>query len=155
MSRLPPEPPSAEITPPELYARRREFLKNTALFAGTAAVVGTGLLRLLGWPRGSRPTEAELSTPGPRPLWSPTAPTPTYTLTDPLTPYDDVTTYNNFYELGVQKFEPSERAGTLKPRPWTVAIEGEVKKPGRFDLDTLLGWFALEERVYRMRCVEA
>jgi methionine sulfoxide reductase catalytic subunit len=155
MSRLPKEPPSAEITPPELYARRREFLKNTALFAGTAAAVGTGLLRLIGGPRGSRPApETELLTPGPRPVWSAAAPSPTYSLTDPLTPYDDVTTYNNYYELGLQKSEPSERAGSLKPRPWTVAIEGEVNKPGRFDLDTLLGGFSLEERVYRMRCVE-
>src|SRR5580692_1145531 len=98
MSRLPPEPPSSEITPLELYVRRREFLKNTALFAGTAAAVGTGLLRLLGGPRGGRAVaSAEPLAFGPRPRLSAAAPTPTYTLTDPPTSFEDVTTYNNFY----------------------------------------------------------
>jgi sulfoxide reductase catalytic subunit YedY len=156
MPPLPPEPPSSEITPLALYLRRREFLKNTALVTGTAAAVGAGLLRLVGGPRGSRPAAvAEPLATGPRPFFSAAAPAPTYTVDDPLTPYDDVTTYNNFYEFGFKKSDPSENAGTLHPRPWTVAIEGEVNKPGRVDLDTLLGWFPLEERVYRMRCVEA
>ena len=71
------------------------------------------------------------------------------------TPYDQVTAYNNYYELGLDKSDPQRNAGTLRSRPWTVAIEGEVKNPQVVDLDTLLGWFPLEERVYRMRCVEA
>src|SRR5262249_12064567 len=71
------------------------------------------------------------------------------------TPYRDVTTYNNFYEFGVEKSDPAEYAGTLRTRPWTVSIEGEVAKPQVVDIDRLLGWFPLEERVYPMRCVEA
>jgi methionine sulfoxide reductase catalytic subunit len=72
-----------------------------------------------------------------------------------MTPYKDVTTYNNFYEFGLDKSDPAANAHTLKPRPWTVRIEGEVRKPLVIDMEQLLKWFPLEERVYRMRCVEA
>jgi sulfoxide reductase catalytic subunit YedY len=78
-----------------------------------------------------------------------------YTVDEAQTSYRDVTTYNNFYEFGTDKAEPSANAGTLRPRPWKVAIEGEVHKPQRLSIETLLDWFKLEERVYRMRCVEA
>ena len=156
MSRLPKEPPAAEITPEILYLRRRELIKNTALFAGTSAVLGAGLLRLLGGPRATvtRPELKALPLPSGAPTMS-EEPSPLYTAADPQTPYQAVTTYNNFYELGLSKSAPSQHAGKLKPRPWTVTVEGEVKKEQRLDLDTLLGWFKLEERVYRMRCVEA
>jgi sulfoxide reductase catalytic subunit YedY len=72
-----------------------------------------------------------------------------------MTPLADVTSYNNFYEFGTEKGDPAANAGTLRPRPWTVAIEGEVERPQVVDIDQLLKWFPLEERVYRMRCVEA
>jgi sulfoxide reductase catalytic subunit YedY len=72
-----------------------------------------------------------------------------------MTPNRDVTTYNNFYEFGTDKSDPAENARTLKPRPWPVSIEGEVRKPLTIDIDQLLTWFPIEERVYRMRCVEA
>jgi sulfoxide reductase catalytic subunit YedY len=71
------------------------------------------------------------------------------------TPERDVTTYNNFYEFGTDKSDPSANAHTLRPRPWTVSITGEVNKPAEVDIDQLLRWFTPEERVYRMRCVEA
>ena len=71
------------------------------------------------------------------------------------TPYKDITTYNNFYELGTDKSDPAANAHLLKTRPWTVAFEGEIAKPQVIDIDTLLGRFPLEERVYRLRCVEA
>ncbi|KYF68015.1 sulfoxide reductase catalytic subunit YedY, partial [Sorangium cellulosum] len=71
------------------------------------------------------------------------------------TDYEAIVTYNNFYELGLSKSEPSKNAGRLRLRPWAVACEGEIEKPAVIDLDTLLTWFPLEERVYRMRCVEA
>src|SRR5262249_48713599 len=74
---------------------------------------------------------------------------------EPRTSLDDVTTYNNFYEFGTDKADPARNAGTLRPRPWTVSIEGEVARPQVVDIDTLIGWFPPEERVYRMRCVEA
>ena len=74
---------------------------------------------------------------------------------DPLTPYESVTTYNNFYEFGTDKRDPSQNAGTLRPRPWTVEVGGEVHQPGTFDVDELIRRFPPEERVYRLRCVEA
>ena len=151
---LPKEPPAAEITSQAVYQRRREFLKNTALFTGTAAAMGAGLVALL--PKGRAPAAPPVELPRVQPvLRTGASPPRVYTLSEPPTSYEDITSYNNFYELGYEKNEPAERAGTLKPRPWTVAIEGEVKKEQRVDIDTLLGWFGLEERVYRMRCVEA
>jgi sulfoxide reductase catalytic subunit YedY len=78
-----------------------------------------------------------------------------HTVPEPATPYEDVTNYNNYYELGLSKSDPAELAGSLKPRPWSVRISGHVPKPQTLDIDTLIRWFGLEERVYRMRCVEA
>jgi sulfoxide reductase catalytic subunit YedY len=155
MARLPKEPPSAEITPEALYQRRREFLKNTALFAGTAAAMGAGLLKLAhGPPQAKAVAEPAPLPSGPEPgARAPSGRGP-FDTDEPRTPFADITTYNNFYELGLAKSAPSENAGTLRLRPWTVAIEGEVKKPQILDLDAILGWFPLEERVYRMRCVE-
>lgn len=75
--------------------------------------------------------------------------------TEELTPYEAVTRYNNFYEFGTGKEDPAKQAKDFKPRPWTVTIEGEVAKPGRYDLDDLIRPHALEERIYRLRCVEA
>ena len=77
------------------------------------------------------------------------------TLSDKLTPFKDVTGYNNFYEFGTSKESPAENAGSLKTRPWTITVEGEVKKPKVFDIDELLKLAPLEERIYRLRCVEA
>jgi sulfoxide reductase catalytic subunit YedY len=71
-----------------------------------------------------------------------------------LTSSGDATTYNNYYEFGTDKTDPGENAKTLKPRPWSVAIEGEVKKPKTFDIDSLLKLAPMEDRVYRLRCVE-
>ena len=71
-----------------------------------------------------------------------------------LTPYADVTGYNNFYEFGTDKSDPAENAHTLKPRPWTLVIDGEVGKPQRLGLDDLLKLAPMEERIYRLRCVE-
>ena len=144
MSKLPPEPPGREVTPEALYRRRREFLKSTALFTGTAAALGTGLHLL------SRSPSAA----------APAAPAPGSTvraapLEEALTPFEDVTTYNNFYEFGLDKSDPAREAHTLRPHPWAVRIEGEVREPRTVDVDTLKSWFPLEERIYRMRCVEA
>jgi sulfoxide reductase catalytic subunit YedY len=155
MSKRNQEPSSAEITPESIYRGRRAFLKNAALFTATAAGVGGGLLTLVGG--GGRKKRAESP-----PTEAPLLPEPSgsgslrrYELDEAMTPFDDVTTYNNFYEFGTSKSDPAEYAATLRTRPWTVAIEGEVKKPQRIDIDALLRWFPLEERVYRMRCVEA
>jgi methionine sulfoxide reductase catalytic subunit len=78
-----------------------------------------------------------------------------YRSDEPTTPEEAVTSYNNFYEFGTDKSDPAAYAHTLKPHPWTLRVVGEVHKPLVTDIDQLLTWFPLEERVYRMRCVEA
>ncbi len=78
-----------------------------------------------------------------------------YTSTEALTPHKDVTTYNNFYEFGTGKGDPIRNAHTLRTDPWSVVIEGEVAKPGRYHLEDILKPHAMEERIYRLRCVEA
>ena len=74
---------------------------------------------------------------------------------EPPNSYEDITTYNNFYEFGLDKADPSERSGSFKPRPWSVEIAGEAAKTGRYTLEDILKPHALEERIYRFRCVEA
>jgi sulfoxide reductase catalytic subunit YedY len=148
------EPRSSEITPEELYLRRRQFMKNTALAVATAGGVGTALLGLLGDSARPRIDEAPAA-PAAKPLSPAKRSAQTDARVDPPTPFADITTYNNYYELGLDKSDPAENAGTLKLRPWTIAVSGECNKPQTIDLDTLLTWFPLEERIYRMRCVEA
>jgi sulfoxide reductase catalytic subunit YedY len=77
-----------------------------------------------------------------------------FSTTEKLTPYKDVTTYNNFYEFGTQKDQPAQLARNFKTRPWTLTIDGDVAKPLTLDLDAILKLAPLEERIYRMRCVE-
>jgi sulfoxide reductase catalytic subunit YedY len=161
MARTFPEPPAAEITPQPLYLRRREFIQNGALFLGTSTLVGGGLLLLThNTPTASKPPAAQTVVTGPvdagvSPVGGGTY-SRTYNVDEKQSSYEDATGYNNFYEFGTGKGDPSRNAPkTLRPRPWTVAIEGEVKKPQVVDIDRLLSWFPLEERVYRMRCVEA
>jgi methionine sulfoxide reductase catalytic subunit len=151
VSRAPGEPKPSEITPEPVYLRRRELIKNVALTAGTAATVGGGLLALLG--DSSRPRREPSAMPA-RALAIASRPIASAGPDDPPTPYDAITTYNNYYELGTDKGDPAQNGNYLRPRPWTVAIEGEVD-PRVLDLDTILSWFPLQERVYRMRCVEA
>jgi len=153
MSDTGPRPPKDEITPEPLFLRRREFLKDSLLFTATSVGVGLGLTSLL---KGGR------SEPAPSPAAeAPAAPgleiagRSALSTTEPQTPLRDVTTYNNFYEFGVEKDEPSRRAKDFRTHPWTVTVDGEVAKPVTVDVDQLVRWFPLEERVYRMRCVEA
>ncbi|MES4792991.1 MAG: mononuclear molybdenum enzyme YedY, partial [Chloroflexota bacterium] len=160
MSRLPKEPPGREITPEAIYLRRREFLKNAALLTGTSAAIGTSLLWLTRGAPPKKPVNATL--PPPSPTGTPHGSGPLkvavrgrYTVNEPRNSFAEITSYNNFYEFGTDKEDPAANAGTLRTRPWTVAVEGEVRKPQRIDIETLLRWFPLEERVYRMRCVEA
>jgi len=149
-------PLSGEITPETLYLRRREFIRNALLFIATSAGVGGSLLWLT---QGRRASERRSRSSAANPAAA--SPTLTiaerglYRVDDPLTPEDAVTSYNNFYEFGTDKGDPAATAHTLRPRPWTLSIEGEVTKPLVVDVDQLLQWFPLEERVYRMRCVEA
>jgi sulfoxide reductase catalytic subunit YedY len=137
MPRWKPDVGEGETTPEGLYLRRRELLG-----LGAAGAVGLLLPRAA---RAGRPAGASL--PIARRVEKAGGEAPT--------PWDAVTGYNNFYELGTEKEDPSRNAGSLRPRPWSVAIEGEVKKPQMVAIDDLLRWFPLEERIYRMRCVEA
>jgi sulfoxide reductase catalytic subunit YedY len=152
MDKLPQEPLASEITPEPVYLRRRELMRKVALSIGTAAAVGTGLVELT-----SGAARRRLSTERDAPPVKGLAATHNarFSTDEPHTPYEAVTSYNNFYELGFEKHEPAESAGALITRPWTVRIEGEVARPETLDIDKLSSLFAHEERVYRMRCVEA
>ena len=145
------KPPHSDVTPEPLYRSRREFIRDALLFTGVAGGLGAGLLRLTGGVRqdGSQRLLAgasdSLQVVRREELAGGEA----------LNTFEQITTYNNFYEFGLDKADPSLHAHTLRTRPWTVAIEGLVREPRTLDLDTLLGWFPLEERIYRLRCVEA
>jgi methionine sulfoxide reductase catalytic subunit len=126
----------SEITPREIYFARRRFL---------AQAVGAGLLTvsaLLGAEPGAPGQRLKFTTPG------------RFGTAEKITPRRDATTYNNFYEFGTEKSDPAENAGTLRPRPWTLAVTGAVRKPATFQLEDFVRPFALEERIYRLRCVE-
>jgi len=128
---------SSEITPKEVYLRRRQFLREVA--AMTAASATAALL----------PTAVEAAQKFSNLRKSP------FSAKEKLTSYENVTHYNNFYEFGTSKSDPSSNAGNFRSHPWTVSIEGEVKKPARYAIEDLLKDFPLEERIYRLRCVEA
>ncbi len=132
-------PLASEITPRSTYLRRRELMQGLA--------VGAVALALPLGAQTARPGK-NAALPGAR------SAVPGAVTMDKATPYGDASSYNNFYEFGTDKADPARTAGTLKTRPWTVAIEGEVKKPQTLDLDALLKLSAMEERVYRLRCVE-
>jgi sulfoxide reductase catalytic subunit YedY len=134
-------PLSSEITPREVYEERRKFIARMA----AGAAVGSAL-----WEMANR--EAFAQTPNGQKLAAKA--NPAYSTTEPRTAFKDATGYNNFYEFGLDKGDPAENAHTLRPRPWTVSIEGEIKKPMRLDIDALTKLAPLEERVYRLRCVE-
>jgi sulfoxide reductase catalytic subunit YedY len=148
-------PPAREITPERLYLGRREFIRNALLFGATSTAVGGGLLWLTKGGRATPPEPGDPGAGGPALVELPVARRGVLGTDEPPTPFADVTTYNNFYELGTDKGDPAAHAHTLRPRPWTVRVDGEVGRPQTFDVDQLLSWFPLEERVYRMRCVEA
>lgn len=117
--------PSSEITSESVYHERRALMKLGA----SAAILGmTPLMAALGFEKSKSALE--------------------------LTSYDQITTYNNFYEYGTDKESPAKLAKSLKTRPWTLYVGGEVQKPLTLDIDTLIKKIPLEERIYRFRCVE-
>jgi sulfoxide reductase catalytic subunit YedY len=132
--------PSSEITPPEVYAQRRAFLKAAAA-AGVGAALGSGMLL------GSRAASAGEKIPDLRE--SP------FSTSEQPTAFEDVTSYNNFYELGTDKGDPKRNADRLRPRPWSVVVDGECEAPGEIGIEDILTGFTQEERIYRLRCVEA
>jgi sulfoxide reductase catalytic subunit YedY len=134
---------STEITPKEVYLNRRQFMLATA---ATAISTGTALsgLDVTGRPdvafAGEKLSNLRKST---------------YSTSEKTNSFKDITTYNNFYELGTDKGDPAQNAKYLTTRPWTVLVEGELKKPKVYDIEQLMKLSPLEERVYRLRCVEA
>jgi sulfoxide reductase catalytic subunit YedY len=133
-----PDVRSADITDESVYLRRREFLK-TAAVPVLAAAAGVA------WP--ASPARAQETLPNVR--------KGVVTLDEAWTPWTDVTTYNNFYEFGVDKDDPARNARNFRTRPWTVKVDGLVNKPGSYAIDDVVKFHQLEERVYRLRCVEA
>jgi methionine sulfoxide reductase catalytic subunit len=139
----PPDIPSSSITPKDRYLNRRRFMKGAAAL-GVAAAGAQRIMDLVS-PRTTAHAGTKLET----------VKSPLTTTGEQLTSYEDITHYNNFYEFGVNKGDPSQNAGGLPTRPWTVKVTGAVKQPKTFDIDALLKLRPLEERVYRHRCVEA
>jgi sulfoxide reductase catalytic subunit YedY len=136
----------SDVTPKELFLRRREFMAA----AGTTAVaVAThGLGDVFGDSSGlaaQNPSAQKLANLKKSP----------FSTDEKLNSYKDVTTYNNFYEFGTDKADPGKYAHTLKPRPWSVVVEGQCAKPGTYNIEDIIKWAPLEERIYRLRCVEA
>jgi sulfoxide reductase catalytic subunit YedY len=125
---------SSEITDFQLYLDRRSFLIGVAAMAlapsGRSAAAASA----------SEPLKAKRNEK--------------FAVEDTPTTLKSITTYNNFYEFGVNKDDPSRLAHTLKPRPWTIQVDGHVARPKKYDVEELMRLFPLEERVYRLRCVE-
>jgi len=130
--RRPTDIRSSEITDEKLYLNRRRFIK-----AASAGALAFSSLTESGYAGDWKP-----KTKGP------------YDTDEELTPYDDITTYNNFVEFGPNKDDPSKNAHTLRVKPWSVKVEGEVKSPATYNLEDLIKPFPLEDRIYRHRCVE-
>ena len=134
---------ASEITNKDAYLNRRQFLKEAGLFAA----VGAGGLLL--------PSASQAAvTHSKNGIYKDIA-TGAYATQEPLTPYKDITSYNNFYEFGTQKEAPKFKAEKFVIRPWSITVEGACDKPGVYDLEDFLKTDWMEERIYRLRCVEA
>jgi methionine sulfoxide reductase catalytic subunit len=131
----------ADVTPKSVYLDRRKFLRDMGL-AGVAALAGKGLLDL------ASPSQSVYASTKLTAIKGP------FSTDEKINSYKDVTHYNNYYEFGVDKDAPAKYAQNFQTSPWTVSVEGEVKKPRKFTMDEILALAPLEERIYRHRCVE-
>jgi methionine sulfoxide reductase catalytic subunit len=131
-----PDVRSSEITDKTLYVNRREFLTASAAILGAATIV-----EAKGAPHGKKLANIKKSEPT--------------TGGEKINSWDDITSYNNYYEFGIDKSDPAENVGRFVSSPWKVTIDGECAKTGVMDLEDILKGETLEERVYRHRCVEA
>src|SRR5690348_17172512 len=122
----------SEVTPQAAYLNRRRFLAALPLAGAALSAAGA-----------SAATAKLAAVKGP------------FSTDEKPTPFSDVISYNNFYEFGTAKDQPSKNAGKMKTSPWSVVVEGDVAKPQTFDLDAIMKLAPLEERIYRHRCVEA
>ncbi len=138
-------PLGSEITSKEAYATRREMLRRWSAGAAAAGLAGwghreafaqsAGAVKLAALPANQSTIQGAMTV-------------------EKLTSQKEATTYNNFYEFGTDKSDPARQAHTLKTSPWSIEIEGLVKKPTRFNLEDVMKWGAMQERIYRLRCVE-
>ncbi|MCY4156719.1 MAG: protein-methionine-sulfoxide reductase catalytic subunit MsrP [Gammaproteobacteria bacterium] len=131
--------PASEIAPESAWFNRRAFVAGLA----AAGLVGT-----------ARATPRYVAADGGQKELNGVSRGP-FSTDEPANSYEDITTYNNFYEFGTGKEDPHRNAGNFKPQPWTMRVQGEAEMTGEFDVEGLLSGVGLEERVYRMRCVEA
>jgi sulfoxide reductase catalytic subunit YedY len=136
-----------EITPKSVYLNRRNFMKG-AVALGAVGVAGYKLRDLFG--ASSAKASPEPAPPTARLQYQKSS----YSTGEPQTPLKDITHYNNFYEFSTEKEEPAKLAGSFHPLPWSISVEGLAQKPRSYDMDALLKLAPLEERVYRLRCVE-
>ena len=135
--------PYSEVTPEALYRSRREFMRSAAL--GAAGVAAGSLVSACTATEAA--AQAALTARKTIDVADPKV--------DPLNSYEQITSYNNFYEFGTRKDDPARNAHRLTVAPWTVKVDGLVGKPGNYSVEDLVDFKALEERVYRLRCVEA
>jgi methionine sulfoxide reductase catalytic subunit len=133
----------ADVTPRSVYLHRRKFLRAMGVVGATASI-GKGLFDLA-WPSHTAFAGTKLAGLAKSP----------FSTTEKQNSYDEVTHYNNFYEFGTDKTDPARNSKNFNISPWSVSIEGEVKKPRKFTMDEILKIAPLEERIYRHRCVEA
>jgi len=133
----------ADVTPKSVYLNRRKFLQTLGI-AGAAASVGSRMFDLA-FPSQSAFAATKLTGLAKSP----------FSTTEKQNTYEDVTHYNNFYEFGTDKSDPAKNSQKFQTAPWTVSVEGEVKKPRKFTMDEILKIAPLQERIYRHRCVEA
>ncbi len=138
----------SQITPPEVYFNRRSFLGG-ALAAGVAASIGTARAATLPGQAGAPLAFTQ------NPRESVDALVHASGQDETPNTWEEITNYNNYYEFGTDKTDPAEYAHALTTRPWSVAVEGEAEVTGSFHLEDFLSPYALEERIYRFRCVEA
>ncbi len=146
-SPFPSDALESEVTDESLFLQRRHFIRQGAYAGGTLAALAS--LPHLGWASQELPSRSDLkeriaSAPLSQNLESETRNT-----------WEEITGYNNFYELGTDKGDPARNAEALVTDPWSVTIEGECAKPGSYSLEDILRPHAFEERIYRLRCVEA
>jgi len=156
-----PDIPSSEITPESVYLNRRQFIGRSIALA-SAATLSPAVLSACDRSARAADGVSESAAIGGGSAAAPGGPLQEVDwsqmrseLDEKLTPRDDVTSYNNFWEFGTGKEDPARNAHTLQPRPWSIAVEGEVANPAVYDLEEFVAPYKLEDRIYRMRCVEA
>ena len=137
-----PELTYSDVTPKDVYANRRKFLRDLGIAGAAAAIAGERFLSIASPNLTAYATSKLNFVKGP------------FGTDEKITPVNDVTHYNNFYEFGSDKSDPAKNSQNFKTTPWTVSVEGEVKTPRKFSMDEILKLAPLEERIYRHRCVE-